>query len=252
MSHLYSALNYCSQVKNLFLGKQSGLFAEIRVFLILHVVIPTSKFAKITSTTATTTATITTSTCIMFSDLIACQEVRLRHLTKVCEKQNMSVRNLSKVPSKELEKKLRHFVVDDRHKLILRAIPKTGCSSWKTALVNNSVIKRKINTIHAHSWNWITSISDLRLLSRERNRDVITSKLRNYFNILTVRHPLDRLESGFREKFLKRHTEIDQHDTKAVVTAFQDFLNRRIKETNMDKHWKPISITTDPCSVPFR
>ena len=170
----------------------------------------------------------------------------------MCDKQNLTVRNLSEVPFAELQKTLRHYLVDDRHKLILKAVPKTGCSSWKTVLINNSVINRKINNINPHAWNWITSISDLRLLSRERNRDVMTSKLRNYFNILTVRHPLDRLESGFREKVLKRHREIDQQDTKAVATAFQDFLNRRIKETNMDKHWKPISYTTNPCSVPFR
>ena len=171
----------------------------------------------------------------------------------MCQEQNL-VRNLSELTLPEIQNITKHYLVDDQHKVILKAIPKSGSSSWKTILVNNSkrLIPQEPAKINPHAWNWITNSFDLQLLNREQSKPCIVSKLQTYFNILTVRHPLDRLESGFREKYLKRHNKLNRTNTTAVAEAFQMFLDYRISEDRMNRHWKPISQNTDPCTIPFR
>ena len=194
------------------------------------------------------------NTVFLFEDLLKCQERRLEHLNKMCQEHQLQARNLSQLTLPEIHSIVKHHLVDDRHKFTLKAIPKTGCSSWKTILVENSVprITKQPAKINPHAWNWITNSYDLKLLNEEQSRPILVNKLQNYFNMLTVRHPFDRLESGFREKYLKQHPELDQNNKEAVAAAFQMFLERRLREKNMDKHWKPISQHTAPCTIPFR
>ena len=65
-------------------------------------------------------------------------EDRIERVHHFCENKNSSVWN--KLPDTELiaMSKSLSMLVDDKHKLVVCVPPKSGCSTWKTILANNS------------------------------------------------------------------------------------------------------------------
>ena len=148
--------------------------------------------------------------------------------------------------SDEINTMLDRFVVDHDHKVILKSIPKSGCSSWKSILIMNSITVNKLYTINPHNWDFIVSKYHLSVLNKKN----YTHQLNTYFLILTVRHPFSRLESGFRDKIVR-----DQNITTKIDEVFQNFLNTIInhpKDEPMDHHWRPVTWHTKPCALPLK
>ena len=75
-------------------------------------------------------------------------------------------------------------------------------------------------------------------------------RLSHYFSILTVRHPLTRLESGFRDQVLDYYKI-----TNNINEYFEIFLSRiinRDEKTGLNVHYRPVTWHTNPCAIPFR
>ena len=186
-----------------------------------------------------------------FSDLLQCQENRLRHLRAKCFGKGINS-NLSSFDLQSLTRETALYILDDPHKVILRAIPKTGISSWKTILINNSVNRvNKDGPIKQWDWGLIKTKYGLKVLPDERDLNSMLFKLTHYFNILTVRHPLDRLESGFWDRIWTHAGAQNKSDLSQASQRFGQFL-KAIKRHLNDGHFKPIYRTTVPCAIPFR
>ena len=157
--------------------------------------------------------------------------------------------NLSKMGFEEFRRAVEKYIVDDAHGVVLKAIPKTGCSSWKTILIQNQIGNGSdFMEINPHHWKDIATIYNLKLLSNMKQRFAINT-LNKYYTILTVRHPLDRIESGYRDKFIRKFNL-----TTNIVDGFESFLHNIFDhkyERPMDVHFRPYSWHTQPCAIPI-
>jgi hypothetical protein len=151
------------------------------------------------------------------------------------------------------------MLTDDQHKLAMRAIEKTGCTSWKMLVINN--------TMHYKPWQpkmpWAHSPGAI----RERagmyqmnyfNKEAIITRLRNYVTMVTVRHPLTRLESAFKNKQLDRDkfAEDIRGDAEAfyertIGERFQEWMDKLIDGHVGNKHWRNYVKSAHPCTIPY-
>ena len=93
--------------------------------------------------------------------------------------------------------------------------------------------------------------------------------LADYTKLLIVRHPIDRLISGYWDKMglhvgnrdyirLRQnvmraaHPNADEQTIKFGVPRFQDFIEHEVmKKKTKDKHWRSYSSLCDPCAVHY-
>ena len=186
----------------------------------------------------------------MFTGLLKWQAVRLNHLHSVCQKYNLE-RDIQNLSETELRIATKKYITDDFHKVIVKAIPKTGSSTWKRTLMTNSPY---FNHSKNYSVGWNTMKNQYHLLQLSTfNKSTILEKLKTYLTILNVRHPLTRLESGFRNIIMHYH---NMNKTPVYNSSFferfQKFLDDRIRgdDHRMNAHFKPTFTHTLPCTIP--
>ena len=168
----------------------------------------------------------------------------------------------------------RFLLVDTVNKVALNSVPKTGSTTWRFSLRNSSrsshfqgfiFTKRgnKMPSIHRNEAFLNSSIIPAKVM----NSNQILSSLKTYYTVLTVRHPFDRLESGYMDKVVminmnnrlrqailkKRRIDADRvkklaRDGKSVT--FAEFLEHAMTVRN--SHWMSIFELTYPCSLPYR
>ena len=145
------------------------------------------------------------------------------------------------------------------HDVILKSIPKTGCTSWYSLLIKNSPTMIYRNDTHTgikyfHQFHWhLYPTYGLHLLQRY-SRLVQISKLNSYFTILTVRHPFVRLESYFKDKVLRtqRLQQIDVKSSDMIKRRFQAFLDRILIEHSENRHWRTMYNSSYPCQIDYK
>ena len=166
-----------------------------------------------------------------------------------------------------------YLLLDRKHHVGLNSVPKTGSTTWRFALYNNSVFPgfhrfeqlengQKLTLIHLLQTFAKTNTTPAKQMSREE----LLKCLNTYYVILTVRHPFDRLESTYmdkivlnnmfsiREKILQKRDlsdrDVNQLAKDGKNIKFEEFLQYIITEN--EPHWKSIFSMTQPCSVPYR
>ena len=87
------------------------------------------------------------------------------------------------------------MIVDHDRKLAYCYIPKTGVTTWKMIMANNTLNGRRIPT-GKDPKAWIHSRVEQFGLSKER----YSPSLENYTKFMVVRHPFDRLLSAYYDK----------------------------------------------------
>ncbi|ELT98704.1 hypothetical protein CAPTEDRAFT_191752 [Capitella teleta] len=149
---------------------------------------------------------------------------RVLHVKSMCRRppQTLDSRNLSL------------FLVDEVHKIVYCAVPKAATTSFKTLFATWT---GEVNDLLAHqveSEMFLSSIGlrYLHTFSSERIREI----LKDYYAMLIVRHPLERLVSAFRDK-IKRMTSYD-------YILSEDKASR-------DPHWKLMSAMCFPCDIDY-
>ena len=185
-----------------------------------------------------------------FTDTLQCQEHRLNYLRQQCHLHNQTL-SLRDYTTEELRQKvLFKYIIDDGHKVVLRAIQKSGCTSWKTLLLMNHLhINKTVKKLKIHNWNAISGQYGLKLFD-DKNKDYMISTMSNYFTILTVRHPLARLESAFKDVMVRRRNVKKLTDS-SVAHMFQKYVDTIIASRARNQHWLPFIEHTDPCAVPI-
>ena len=121
---------------------------------------------------------------------------------------------------------LGNLLVDDHHKTMYCVIPKVACTNWKRALVRmsgrvNVTNDEVLRTIDVHD-EMLLSQMGLRYLNTYPLEE-IRKRMDSYFKFMFVRHPLERLLSAYRDKFIP-HNKWTEH--------FQLKYGRRIVKTH--------------------
>lgn len=194
------------------------------------------------------------------------QKSRRRHLAYICE--NNFTSNMQSTTMTSL-------IVDDVHRVIYCYIPKVACTGWKRTMVNltGKVNPDKLSSLPVHQDWYIRSVG-LKFLG-DYSSDEMMERLRIYPKFLFVRHPLERLLSAFRDKFIKRnkftvrfHHKYGRH----IVQKFRRNPSNRSMKTGSDvtfpefikyighigdsgfsfnPHWEPYHIRCDPCRIRY-
>ena len=162
-------------------------------------------------------------------------------------------------------------MVDDVHRVLLLSIPKTGCTAWRWTIYNsifqpNTTLQdgQKIKYIHDTYYLKDKGFRDFSSLSETEKEHLFG----RYFNILSVRHPLDRLESCYIDKIVnykqvspsyrvgvlhhKQKIEggslTSKLDLNTNVT-FEDFLSFVLVASN--EHWNSVERLALPCQMNY-
>ena len=142
--------------------------------------------------------------------------------------------------------------MDDIHQVILNAVEKTGCTSWRSLFVDNSPINgKRVGAFQRARYQ------ELGLgIFNEALLEVAFYKLENYFTILTVRHPLKRLESFFANNLLRRKAKAyfdgSVPSESHIMNYFKEYTNNVLTHREWNYHWNSLYNRSHPCSVDYR
>lgn len=190
--------------------------------------------------------------------MLACYKKRLTRLRERCHKMGLVPNtSLHEYDQSVLQDMTFKCLVDDIHSFIMFAIPKTGCSSWKSLLVrsmiNNLTEKKKF--ISPHNYPGLIEHAGMYTL-KKYNKVMILQRLHSYTVALTVRHPFARLESGFKGKILhlkgKTQEERDVLNYPSAVSLLEDHIDDNFLTETKNIHFKPIYDLAFPCIIPYK
>lgn len=189
----------------------------------------------------------------LFTDLLKCQTLRLERLKTRCAALNITA--LESLSEESLKNLTDTFISDEEHRVILKTVPKCGSTSWKTILINNSATAiNKHKVLQNPHKRYLTSRIMPFLYSY--NKSVIIRRIRDYFSILTVRHPLNRLESAFNNSWYKGRvsTVANYSSEEEQAMYFSKVIHSLlgVRYSKVDPHYRNITEHAHPCLFPFR
>ncbi|XP_063588268.1 carbohydrate sulfotransferase 14-like [Penaeus indicus] len=143
--------------------------------------------------------------------------------------------------------------------------PKVGTTTWKTHLLRMWGYKADFKT--PHKFNQYIGIGYNKSLRKTYRSSTRTTR------VVTVRHPLSRLASAFRNKLgdgvptvppshhiydifrrVLGHAKIRafrRKPNKATFLQFLDFVISEAKSSSINPHWRPYLWTCQPCGIPY-
>nr|XP_060619577.1 carbohydrate sulfotransferase 8-like [Anolis sagrei ordinatus] len=152
--------------------------------------------------------------------------------------------------------------VDDNHKFIYCEVPKVSCSNWKKIILLFTLnLSRDTSEVNHGTIHVTKLLRRLTTYPPEQQMELLTT----YTKVMFTRHPLERLVSAYRDKFLhsepyysitvankiKAFSRKDTNSTKKVT--FPEFVNYLLTRnpSEMDVHWKPMFLLCDPCNIHY-
>ena len=191
--------------------------------------------------------------------------------TECGNKTNLTLDQLGR---KERYRALRNIFVDEKHKILACIPPKSGCSTWKTILANNTFDDPLPEGFKTHSLHFGALQSKFHIYRlSEYNATLQEHMLKSdeYFRFMIARHPFERLYSAYVNKLVsgtdlaqlrywgkiildKLHPELPETVRNAGKgVTFEEFVHF-LKEPNNYKpnlHWEPIVNLCQPCLVNY-
>ncbi|XP_032069410.1 LOW QUALITY PROTEIN: carbohydrate sulfotransferase 14-like [Thamnophis elegans] len=190
-------------------------------------------------------------------DWLKIQNDRKTRLDSICHSKNL--RNLKRKLNVRVARQL---YVDENYKFIYCEVPKVGCSNWKKIVLlltlNLSREVFEVNSEEVHKTNLLKRLSSY---PPEQQEELLNS----FTKVMFTRHPLERLVSAYRDKFLHNETYYSSkvaNEVKALfrkdknftgVVTFQEFVNYVVRRNpeHLDIHWKPMFHLCDPCNIQY-
>ncbi|XP_008102590.1 carbohydrate sulfotransferase 8 [Anolis carolinensis] len=176
---------------------------------------------------------------------------------------NTCLKNSSSSSEWQLEHNVAwQLFVDENHKFIYCEVPKVGCSNWKKIILlftlNLSRDTTEVNHERIHTTKLLKRLSTY---PPEQQMELLNT----YTKVMFSRHPLERLVSAYRDKFLHSEpyysitvaNEIKVFSRKDINSTnkitFQEFVNYLVtrNQSDMDIHWKPMFLLCDPCNIHY-
>ena len=191
-------------------------------------------------------------------------DVRANVLKAKCKAVNGSVFDMSKAQKKLI---MTNIYVDLKHKIVACLPPKSGCTTWKAILANNSgpnvTLPKNLMALHSYPYLHKYGIYRLNSLPEYELKQILASK--NYLKFMIARHPFERLYSAYADKvepimdkvrIANRHVNnilklFHKDLSQDQAPTFQEFIQylRTPKSTNW--HWEPIYNICQPCLINY-
>lgn len=173
----------------------------------------------------------------------------------------------------------KNIIVDDANRLLYCAIPKVASTNWKRTLLlmrspMNNTSEQDLLTMPVHQNTYMRAVG-LKYLS-DYDPKQIEHKVRHYYKFTFVRHPLERLLSAYKDKFVRNnkwtrhfHRRFGRHIIKTYRTnassnalkfgynvRFSEFVQYIIDshasgEADLNKHWNTYSDICQPCLLNY-
>ena len=174
-------------------------------------------------------------------------------------------------------------LVDHRHRLTYCGISKAGSTMLKSLILEanglnlTELLKSDDPLYFVHLQKYIND-NRVKLMSQIRKSEQ-KSILANYSHILSVRHPLDRLWSYYRDKILYDDRSAGHHRRVASILkefragifasnkslagmrfpqdilgppTFHEFITWIHRHKTLEEHWIPMERVCHPCSIDWR
>lgn len=206
----------------------------------------------------------------------------MSQIERYCYKKN-KLADLYEFPTEQYEREQfdRHMIFDDTHKSILCFVEKNGCTDMKRLFFVN-IGALPLDTI---TWEWVDSDTYLEKALRRAaflNKTITDTgkkvRLHDYYKIMIVRNPLERLISGYRNKIEPPFTEPSTRFPNSVkqtiletyrAKEYQAWLDKRMPHelnvtfaeyteylidmpnTQINPHFRPMIDICHPCVVRF-
>ena len=123
---------------------------------------------------------------------------RISLLHHTCQSQTG---NIYKLSMKKQNLVFHNIFVDEKHKILACLPPKSGCTTWKTILANNTYETALNSNIEIHL-NLGSKFDILRLSSyNSTRRDYLLNSM-EYFKFMVARHPFERVYSAYMSKLV--------------------------------------------------
>ncbi|KAE8587337.1 hypothetical protein XENTR_v10021936 [Xenopus tropicalis] len=187
-------------------------------------------------------------------EFVISQMNRTKLLKSACQQSN-----LSKPFGRMSPFVARSLFVEQKHKFIICAVPKVGCTNWKRIIL---LLKLNLSTEVHFEHNAIHESAFLKRLS-DYPADQQRMMLTNYTKVMFTRHPFQRIVSAYRDKFLhpgdyyKHIANIIKSQVRKVNTpepvTFKEFVQYIVQQvpTWLDIHWMPMHLLCDPCNINY-
>ena len=201
-------------------------------------------------------------------------EMRKQRIKETCQQLHLTMENSSEKYS-AISDTASTLLVDDTHRVMYCAVPKAGCSTWKTVLLQMASGK-DIDTlkadeghlgVHKRTVQRKFGLKSLADYTPEEQRQ----RLDSYFKFTVVRHPFTRLVSGYKDKFHSKNRLLSNSFGRAVrkgnfsgaVTlkwpesddiSFSTFIKSIAavdKDTYYNIHWASMSQVCQPCFIDY-
>ncbi len=154
---------------------------------------------------------------------------------------------------------------DDKHQVLYCAITKTGCTSFKTMIANQTQRVQKNQDVRVQRASGLRSIG-LKYLIEFSMREILL-RLKSYTKIIVVRHPFDRLMSAYNDKFVVKNFSMKYQSAIGDILgharrpklgqriSFEDFIQLVVKGREnrkfINKHWATYTDLCHPCLVKY-
>ncbi|XP_068695244.1 carbohydrate sulfotransferase 11-like isoform X3 [Montipora foliosa] len=184
------------------------------------------------------------------------QRERQDHLKKYCKSHNLIHFN-----GTIDRKKLGHFMVNEKYKVLYCYIPKVACTQWNKVFL---ALKERPN-VHLD----IHNPRNYKWLNKGYSDEEIKWRLQTYFKFVFVREPFERLLSAYQDKFVETP---DIHYMERYATKIKDNFKHYMytdrssdKELtfkkfiyyitsigfNNDRHWATYESLCLPCDIQY-
>ena len=176
-----------------------------------------------------------------------CQRRRLNRLKANCKNIDvLNVKSMDQIDETALKTMTWDFLVDDKHHLILKTIPKTGCNSWRTLFIENNLGNLNFTdyeSVKIHAPTFLEKTLDIDSLP-SYDKKTILNKLSTYTVAMTVRHPLQRIQSMFMEKSLPaRYKAGNAKLDKELILMFENYINNSRITEHTNRHFAPFILS---------
>ncbi|XP_013391259.1 carbohydrate sulfotransferase 9 [Lingula anatina] len=198
-------------------------------------------------------------------DWYAENERRQQNIARVCKTHKRGPWAKKRVQMNKSE--FNNFFVDDIHKIVYCEVPKVGCSNWKRVYL---VLTHNMKQDEAERTNQVfihyKYANNLVRLVKYTSKG-IEYRLQNYLKFMFVRHPLERIVSGYRDKLedpddiyqktlgkylLRKYRNITTEDNNAGTTpTFSELVRYIISAKKLDVHFREYDQLCHPCDIPY-
>ncbi|ELT95102.1 hypothetical protein CAPTEDRAFT_202989 [Capitella teleta] len=166
-------------------------------------------------------------------------EERAKYLEELCGLPDYS-HEITTLPASK-------FFTDEKHRITLCSLPKTGMTSWKEFLRKLATGLDKVG--HSHNRNSLKK----RGITVDEGDKIYQGKYRRYYKLLEVRHPFSRLISAYKNRVYNKPDGPCKGPVRGVFPTWIQFAEYVVNGNRSchNRHWMPYNELCPICEMKF-